>query len=116
MELETELYRQYVQTQTTRQNIYRTPGGDKGDSLIGLGFGDVTYFEGCEVTYEYGLPPGVGYGFNLDQMELMSLQGQLFVPEGPDYDSATKSWRFSIDFFGNLWSNPRYQVKWLAGG
>lgn len=116
VELETELYRQYVQTQTSRQNIYRTPGGDKGDTLIGLGFGDVTYFEGCEVTYEYGLPAGVGYGFNMDQMELMSLQGQLFVPEGPDYDSATKSWRFSIDFFGNMWSNPRYQVKWLAGG
>lgn len=30
------------------------------------------------------------------------MQGQLFVPEGPDYDVASKSWRFSIDFFGNL--------------
>jgi hypothetical protein len=48
-------------------------------------------------------------------MELMSLQGQLFVVEGPDYDIQTKSWRTSVDFFGNMWCNPRYQFKsWPA--
>ena len=114
--LEDELYRLYVGAQDSRQQIYRTPGGDKGDSLIGLGFGDVSYFEGVEMTYEYGMPSGVGYGLNIDQLELMSLQGQLFVPEGPTYDDATKSWRTSVDFFGNMWGNPRYQTKWIAGG
>jgi hypothetical protein len=47
-------------------------------------------------------------------MELRSMQGQLFVPEGPDYDVASKSWRFSIDFFGNLVFNPRQSEAALA--
>jgi hypothetical protein len=57
------------------------------------------------------MPSGVGYGLNVDQMELMSLQGQLFVVEGPDYDLQTKSWKTSVDFFGNLVCNPRFQFK-----
>jgi hypothetical protein len=45
-------------------------------------------------------------------MELCSLQSQLFVPEGPDFDPATQTWRFSIDFFGNLKvSSPRNFFK-----
>lgn len=115
--LEDELYRLYLGAQDSRQNIYITPGQNKGKAnLVSLGFTDVTYFEGVEMTYEYGMPSAIGYGFNVDQAELMSLQGQLFVVDGPDYDTATKSWRTSVDFFGNMWWNPRYQVKWKAGG
>jgi hypothetical protein len=57
------------------------------------------------------VPSNTGYGFNLDQMELNSLQKQLFVPEGPDFDIASQSWRFSIDFYGNMQFNPRYMGK-----
>lgn len=115
--LEDELYRQYLAAIDSKQQIYVTPNkGGEGGNLVGLGFTDVTYFDGCEVTYEYGMPSGIGYGINCDQMELMSLQGQLFVVEGPDYDSQTKSWRTSIDFFGNCWWNPRYFFKLYAGG
>lgn len=112
--LEDELYRLYLQAIDGRQQIYVNRGEPTG--LVALGFADTTNFDGVDITYEYGMPSGVGYGFNVDQAELMSLQGQLFVVEGPDYDPQTKSWRTSVDFFGNLWFNPRYQVKWLAGG
>ena len=52
----------------------------------------------------------------MDEMELCSLQGQLFVPEGPDYDIAGMSYRFSIDYFGNLRCNPRFQAGWMPLG
>jgi hypothetical protein len=109
--LEDELYRQYIATLDSKQTIYVNQNQPTG--LVSLGFKDVTNFDGVEMTYEYGMPSGVGYGFNLDQAMLMSLQGKLFVVEGPDYDIQTKSWRTSVDFFGNMWWNPRYQVKWM---
>ena len=86
--------------------------GNKKGGLISLGFEDVFNFDGCEVSYEYGIPTNNGYGFAMEHMELRSLQGQVFVPEGPDFDIASQSYRFSIDFFGNLRINPRYQTKW----
>jgi hypothetical protein len=44
-------------------------------------------------------------------MELRSQQAQLFVPEGPDQDIASKSWRFSVDMFGNVAWNVKFFVK-----
>lgn len=80
-----------------------------------LGFTDVINFEGVDVTSEYGLPVGIGYGFNFDQIELNSQQSELFVVDGPDWDIATKSWRTTVDFLGNMKWNPRYQGKLYAG-
>jgi hypothetical protein len=72
----------------------------------------VTNFDGVDVSYEYGVGDTIGYGFCTKHMELRSLQPQLFVPTGPDLDIASQSYRFSIDFYGNLACNPRYMVKW----
>jgi hypothetical protein len=80
-------------------------------ALLALGFTDVINQDGVDVTWEYGITPGTGYGFNTDMMELRSQQAQVFVPEGPDQDIATKSWRFSVDFFGNMVWNPKFQLK-----
>lgn len=109
IELEPEMYRQFQQSNDSRQQIFVERNG--GDGLISLGFGAVINYEGVEVTYEYGIPAAVGYGWNLDQVDLMSLQAALFVAEGPDYDMATKSYRTAVDCFGNMWWNPRYHLK-----
>lgn len=108
--LNDELYRAFVENQAVKERI-NTNRGQKASGLVALGFDDVTYYEGCEITYEYGVPSTVGYGWNIDQMELKSLQDQLFVPEGPDYDIASKSWRFSVDVFGQICFNPRFFLK-----
>lgn len=112
--LEDELYRLFLGVNDSRQQINVNRGEAVG--LVALGFTDTINFDGVDITSEYGMPSGIGYGLNVDQLSLMSLQGQLFVVEGPDYDIQTKAWRTSVDFFGNLWGNPRYQVKWLPGG
>ena len=106
-----ELFRQFLQIEDSKERILIEKGDP--DSLVSLGFKDTITFNGCEMTFEYGMPIGTAYGWNIDQMELRSLQGQVFVPEGPDYDIASKSWRFSVDSFGNLRFNPRYFVKWF---
>lgn len=112
--LEDELYRLYQGTNDSKQQINVNQNQKTG--LISLGFTDVTNFDGVEMTYEYGMPSAIGYGFNLDHVELMSLQAKLFDVTGPDYDIETKSWRTSIDFFGNCWWNPRFQLKFAALG
>lgn len=108
--LNDELLRLFLQIQDVKERIM-VDRGEKSSGLVALGFKDVINFEGTDITTEYGTPANVGYGWNAEQMELRSMQGQLFVPEGPDYDVASKSWRFSIDFFGNLVFNPRYFLK-----
>jgi hypothetical protein len=81
--------------------------------LWNLGFKDAISFEGCETTYEYGMPANTGYGIPTDQLELCSLQENLFVPGGPDYDPTNQGYRFWVDFFGNLkCASPRGFVKW----
>jgi hypothetical protein len=111
--LESELYRGFLGQLDARQRLL-IQSNESNSTLIKLGFTDVQNFDGVDVTYEYGTPNAVGYGMNVDQMELRSMQGQMFVPEGPDYDIAGKSWRFSVDFFGNCVWNPRYQLKLAA--
>jgi hypothetical protein len=104
-----EMYRKYLTIARGKEQINVTRG--QASQLTSLGFTDVFNQDGTDITWEYGMPNGVGYGFNCDMMELRSMQAQVFVPEGPEFDIASKSWKFSIDFFGNLVFNPKYQIK-----
>lgn len=100
------LYTDLLNLLDSKERFVSRPGRQEG-SLAKLGFTDMVNYDGVEVTWEYGVPDTVGYGINVDMMELMCMQDQLFVPEGPDYDVASKSYRFGVDFFGNLKLNPR---------
>jgi hypothetical protein len=108
--LDDEMFRTYADVYRTKERIVVERQADKSP-LVALGFGDVINQDGVDVTWEYGITPDTGYGFNCDMMELRSQQAQVFVPEGPEMDIATKSWRFSVDFFGNCVWNPKYFVK-----
>jgi hypothetical protein len=103
-------YEQLLNLLDTKERFVSRPGRNEG-SLAKLGFTDVVNYDGVEVTWSFGVPDTTGYGFNVDEMELCSLQSQLFVPEGPDFDIASQSWRFSIDMYGNLKMNPRCMGK-----
>jgi hypothetical protein len=109
--LNDELYRQFMDKLQTEEQINVDRTMKKG-GLLSLGFSDVVNFDGVDVSSEYGVPETVGYGWAFEHMELRSLQGQLFVPEGPDFDIATQSYRFSIDSFCQARHNPRYFCKW----
>jgi hypothetical protein len=111
--LNDELYRLFVEQLATKERITVVQGGGQsGDTLTGLGFSDVVNYEGCEITAEYGMPSNTGYGFNVDFVELASMQDKLFVTTGPFENENDKSIRFSIDCFGNLkFVSPRYFFK-----
>lgn len=109
--LNDELYRQFADKQTGKERVVVQQGGSK-TTLLGLGFGDAINYEGAELSYEYGVPNKIGYGFNLDYMELCSMQGTLFDNQGPFENENDKSIRWSIDFMGNLkFSSGRYFFK-----
>jgi hypothetical protein len=107
--LDDEMYRKYLKVIRGKERI-EVQRNAAGSDMVSLGFTDTINQDGCEITSEYGIVPGNGYGFNIDNMELRSQQAQLFVPEGPDQDIASKSWRFSVDFYGNMVWNPKFQV------
>lgn len=108
--LDDEMYRVYLAKirGKERLNLQRS---EAASDLVALGFLDTVNQDGCDITSEFGITPGIGYGFNLEAMELRSQQAQLFVPEGPDQDISSQAWRFSIDFYGNMVWNPKFQVK-----
>jgi hypothetical protein len=110
--IDDEMYRTYLTQQRTKEQIMVQRG--QSSQLVSLGFNDVFNQDGTDITWEYGMPSATGYGFNVDMMELRSQQAQVFVPEGPDFDIASKSWRFSVDFYGNVVFNPKFQIALKA--
>lgn len=110
--MEGEMFRLYKTALRTKERIM--VDRDKSTSgLVEMGFQDIINQDGVDLTWEYGITSGLGYGFNFDEMTLASQQKQLFVADGPDWDPSTKSFRYAVDFFGNLRANPRFQLKFM---
>jgi hypothetical protein len=109
--LNADLWRQFLTNSDAEERIVVD-----SSTLKKLGFRDVVNFDGCDVAQEYGIPAAVGYGLCIPQMELRSLQGQVFEADPIDFDIASQSNRFNVSFFGNLRINPRFQVKFAAYG
>lgn len=103
--LEDELMRAFKDTADDKEQINVNRG--QASALVSLGFNDVINLDGCDVTSEYGMPEYTGYVFNTQQMMLNSMQPQLFKLEGPILNEETMSYRFVIDFYGNMRFNPR---------
>lgn len=79
--------------------------------------GDSIWIDGCEVTYEYGIPTNVGYGFNTQDVEVLSMYDTLFHPQGPYEDEEGSAWRLAVRFMGQLkFGSPRNFIKWKCDG
>lgn len=110
--MDDDLYRQYLESLDGEQRIFVT---DQTLRARQFGFPDSIYQDGAEVTSEYGIPPGVGYGIDLESVQLMSMQGQLFEAEGPEYDMSTRSSRVAVDCLGQFkFRSPRAFFKLVA--
>lgn len=75
------------------------------------------FVEGCECTWEYGIPSGTGYGFNIDKLKLLSMQGTLFDDgDAWFWDRPSSSYRIAIDMLGQLqFMSPRHFTRWTTG-
>ena len=98
--LDRSMYRQFLDKAQAEERIM-VARSDK-QSLVSLGFRDVVNFDGIDITSEYGVPAGVGYGWGIDLLQLMSLQDSLFKPDGPYYNESDQSYRFQVDVHGNM--------------
>jgi hypothetical protein len=108
--MDRDLYRQFCDKYDSKEQLRVGRGDDYG--LLSLGFSDMVRFDGAEVTSEFGIPATVCYGFNLNCMEMLSMQDSMFVSEGPEYDMATRSWRVVVDFLGQFkFASPRHFFK-----
>lgn len=111
--LEGELYRLLKDKLQSEERVNTSPGGDTG--LSKLGFKDTIMIDGVEVTSEYGIPRGVGYGWNIDCVQINSLLDVLIKARGPDYDLASDAYRFAVFVMGNMrFEAIRQFVKWQA--
>lgn len=92
-----------------RSIVTRTNG------LKSYGFNDVFEQDGVEISHEYAVPTGCGYGLSISNMELHCMQGQLMDAEGPDYLIDTQAYRYVVSVLANLkFKSPRNFFKLAA--
>ena len=88
---------------------------ERENGLRALGFSDVVSLDGVELTSEYAVPNGSGYGISIGNMELRCLENQLMVAEGPFFSEETQSYRYACSTLGNFrFKSPRNFFKLAA--
>lgn len=92
------MYIEFLNAQRANERIVVS----KENGLKALGFSDVTTLDNVEVTSEYAVPPGKGYGISIGNMELRCLENQLMVAEGPFFAEETQSYRYACSTLGNF--------------
>ena len=85
------------------------------NGLRSYGFTDVFELDGVEISSENSVPADVGYGLAVGNIELLCMEGQLMVSEGPFYDEITQQYRYVVSTLGNLkFKSPRNFFKLVA--
>lgn len=102
--LEADMFRSWLNKQDDKERS-QVSRSDKDEVYFGYGH-EVQYFDGVPVTWEHGVPASSGYGFKMDDIELYSLQDQLFKPQEVDWSFRSQAKRMAIDFYGQLKFNP----------
>lgn len=87
----------------------------EANGLVSLGFKNVINYDGVDVSWESAIPTGVGYGINLECMELMAMDSDLFRVEGPEYFMEHQSFLACVSTLSNLkFQSPRNFFKLAA--
>lgn len=85
------------------------------NGLKSYGFTDVFEQDGVEVSTEYAVPTGCGYGLSIQNMELLCMEGSLMTAEGPFYNEDLQSYRYVVSVLANLkFKSPRNFFKLQA--
>jgi hypothetical protein len=82
------------------------------NGLRSYGFTDVFELDGVEISGENSVPANTGYGLAVGNIELLCMENQLMVSEGPFYDELTQQFRYVVSTLGNLkFKSPRNFFK-----
>lgn len=104
-----ELYAGYLNHQEAKQRI-RIPHRESE----GMGFADAINQEGVALAYDFEVPSGTCYAFNVQNMELASLDKVLFGYKGPDFSIRDRAYLFYVGFWGNARYRPKHFAKLSA--
>lgn len=111
--LDRNLYNDFLNLIDAKEQIQIRRGEPVG--LVALGFKNVVEFDGVQVSWDVAVPTNVGYGLNYRNIELLSMHGQLFVPEGPFYDEYTQTHNTVLSTLSNLkMKSPRNFFKLMS--
>lgn len=81
---------------------------NNNEGLRSYGFKDVFQQDGVDISTEYGVPAGCGYGLSIANMELRCMEGNLMTAEGPFYNEELQSYRYVVSVLANLkFKSPR---------
>jgi hypothetical protein len=109
--LDRRLFIDFLNTLDSKERVIvsRTNG------LRSYGFTDVFELDGVEISGENSVPANTGYGMAIGNMELLCMENQLMVSEGPFYDEQTQQFRYVVSTLGNLkFKTPRNFFKLTA--
>lgn len=102
--LDRKLYIQYLNTLDARERSIVT----RENGLKSYGFSDVFEQDGVEICHEVAVPPGLGFGLSIGNMELRCLENQLFMAEGPYFSEETQAYRYACSTLGQMrFRSPR---------
>lgn len=109
--LDRALYIQFLNRLDARERAIVS----KSNGLRSYGFSDVVELDGIEVSTEYAVTPGCGYGLSIGNMELKCMEGQLMTAEGPFYNEELQSHRYAVSVLANIkLKSPRNFIKWIG--
>jgi hypothetical protein len=97
--LDRELFRTFKKIQGAKEEIV-VDNASQG-SLRSLGFRNTFIFDGVEITPENGVPNRVGYGFNINGIELVSMDETLLKTES-EWKMETQSYNAVVSTLSNL--------------
>ena len=102
--LDRSLYRDMLNALDDKERVLVT--NDAG--LRSFGFKNVVEIDGVEWTHDYGVPVDVGYVFNVDQMDVRSMQATFLNSDENEWDIDSQSMKYVVDCLANLkFKSPR---------
>lgn len=109
--LDRELYRLYLNKLDSKERLLT----ESKLGLRSLGFQDTFQQDGVDITWEFGMPTAVGYGYNIENMELRSMQDRIFKVDGPEWNQIQRAYTVIVDFLGQLkFHSPRFFGKLIT--
>ena len=106
--LDRRLFIDFLNTLDSKERVMVT----RQNGLRSYGFTDVFELDGVEVGSEVAVPANTGYGLATGNIELLCMEPQLMVSEGPFYDEITQQYRYVVSTLGNLkFKSPRNFFK-----
>jgi hypothetical protein len=109
--LDRKLYIDYMNKLDSKERIL----ANNNEGLRSYGFKDVFQQDGVDISTEYAVPTGCGYGLSIANMELRCMEGSLMTAEGPFYNEDTQAYRYVVSVLANLkFVSPRNFFKLQA--